>query len=74
MEEMKKAEECVMTEMEMDSVTNLIKAGHFELEIEEKDCDKVKNLSNNIEWSKEDNESTPIKHQVEPKHSLIPRK
>ena len=55
-------------------VTNLIKAGHFESEIEEGACYKVNKLSNNIELSKEENESSPIRHQVEHKHSLVPRK
>ena len=74
MKDMKKTEECVMIEMEMDSLTNLIEAGEFESEMEEEDCDKVNKLSNSIELSKEENESTPIRHQVEPKQSLLARK
>ena len=74
MEEMKKTEECFMIAMEMDLVTNLIKAGQFESEIEEQTCDEVNKLSDNIELSKEENESSPIRHQVEHKHSLVPRK
>jgi GGDEF domain-containing protein len=52
MEEEKKAEERVRIEIEIDSVTNLINAGHFESEIEEEACDKVNKLSNNIKFSK----------------------
>jgi hypothetical protein len=50
MEEEKKAEERVMIRMEIDSVTNLINAGHFESENEEDDCDKVNKLSNTIDF------------------------
>lgn len=74
MEEVNKAEELLMIEMEIDSVTNLINAGHFESEMEEESCDKVNKLSNNIEFSKKENESTPIRNKIEPKHSLVPRK
>jgi three prime repair exonuclease-1 len=74
MEEVNKAQELLMIEMEIDSVTNLINAGHFESEMEEESCDKVKELANNIEFSKKENESTPIRNKIEPKHSLVPRK
>ena len=73
MEEVNKAEEHLMIEMEIDSVTNLINAGHFESEMEEESCDKVKEFANNIVFSKKENESTP-RNKTEPKHSVVPRK
>ena len=42
--------------------------------IEDESHDKVKELTSNIEFSKKENESTPIRNKIEPKHSLVPRK
>jgi three prime repair exonuclease-1 len=67
MEEMKEVEELLIVKTEIDLVTDLINDGYFESEMEEGACDEVKELSKNIEFSKKENESTPIRKKNEPK-------